>query len=745
MIGKDVSHYKIIEKLGEGGMGVVYKAEDTKLGRTVALKFLPTELTRDREAKARFMQEARTASSLQDNNICAIHEIDETGDGQMFICMDWYEGETLKHRTERGGMDIEDTVGLAIQIAQGLMKAHTHGIVHRDIKPANIIITKDGVAKIIDFGLAKLAGRAKLTRTGSTVGTAAYMSPEQAQGENVDHRTDIWSLGAVLYEMAAGQSPFKREYEQAVIYAILNEAPASLASFRSDVPMELDRIVRRALVKAPEERYQHASEMLADLRALGEGLRSGHAHGRSLPDKRQPSIAVLPFMNLSADKEQEYFCDGMAEELINALTNVKGLRVVARTSAFIFKDKHEDIREIGRKLNVETLLEGSVRKSGKRLRITAQLINVSDGYHLWSEKFDRDMEDVFSIQDEISLAIVSELKGRLLGIEKAAIVGRHTKDVDAYDSYMQGRYFWNKRTEAGFQKGLECFQEAIEKDPAYALAYAGIADCYNLLGWYCVLSSKEAFTKAKAAAEKALEIDADLPEALTSLAFAAMFHDWHWEEAERKYKRALELSPRYATAHHWYAEFLASMGRMDEAMTEAKRALEFDPLSLILIALRGLVLYFSRQYDEAVKQGKRALEMTSSFPAGHLWIGMAYTKKCMFDEAISALQNAIALFGRSGVMRGALGHAYAASGREEEARSLLNELKQMPEPMGIPRYHIAAMHAELGEHDEAFEWLTRAFTERDALLVFLKVDPIWESLHTDPRYAALLREMKLKQ
>jgi serine/threonine protein kinase/Tfp pilus assembly protein PilF len=737
MIGKTISHYKILEKLGEGGMGVVYKAQDTKLDRIVALKFLPKHLLCDAEAKTRFEHEAKAASALNHPNITTIYEIDEV-EGECFICMEYVEGKSIKEIIREKKLSIEEILNIAIQITEGLNAAHKKGIVHRDIKSDNLMLTTEGLVKIMDFGLAKLKGAPRLTKTGSTVGTLAYMSPEQAQGIELDQRSDIFSFGVVLYEMVTGQLPFKGEHDAAIIYSILNETPEPLARYKAGVSGELQRVTDKALAKNRDERYQHVDDFQTDLRKIVKEIKSDLT-------KQPPSIAVLPFTNLSADKEQEYFCDGMAEEIINVLTQVEGLRVVARTSAFAFKDKHEDVREIGRKLNVETLLEGSVRKSGKRLRVTAQLVNVSDGYHLWSERYDRDMEDVFSIQDEISLAIVSELKGRLLGIEKSAIAGRHTKDVEAYDSYMQGRYFWNKRTEAGFQKGLECFQKAIEKDPAYALAYAGIADCYNLLGWYCVLSSKEAFTKAKAAAEKALEIDTDLPEALTSLAFAAMFYDWHWEEAERKYKRALELNPRYATAHHWYAEYLASMGRMDEAMLEAKRALEFDPLSLILMVLRVMVLYFSLQFDEAVKQGKRLLDMSASFPAAHLWIGLAHTKKFMFDEAISVFQSAIVLFGRSSLMLGALGYAYAASGKQEEARKLLNELKQISEPMCVPWYYIAAMYADLGENDEAFECLTRAYKEHDAWLVFLKVDPIWQTLRADPRYIALLKKMGLEK
>ncbi len=737
MIGKTISHYKILEKLGEGGMGVVYKAQDTKLDRIVALKFLPKHLLCDGEAKTRFEHEAKTASALDHPNIATIYEIDEF-EGECFISMAYVEGKSLKKLLEEKTFSVKEVVDIAIQICEGLAIAHEKGIIHRDIKSDNIMLTSRGQVKIMDFGLAKLRGVSKVTKTGSTLGTLAYMTPEQVQGIEVDQRSDIFSFGVVLYEMITGQLPFKGEHEVAIIYSILNEIPEPLARYKAGVPEGLQMVVNKTLEKNRDERYQHVDDFQTDLKKIVKEVKSDLT-------KQPPSIAVLPFTNLSADKEQEYFCDGMAEEIINVLTQVEGLRVVARTSAFAFKDKHEDVREIGRKLNVETLLEGSVRKSGKRLRITAQLVNVSDGYHLWSERYDRDIEDIFSIQDDISLSIVSQLKGKLLGKERAAIAGRHTRDVEAYNSYLQGRYFWNKRTEVGFQKGLEYFRQAIERDPTYALAYAGIADCFNLLGWYCVISSKEAFPSAKSAAERALEIDEDLSEALTSLAFATMLYDWRWEEAEREFKRAIELNPGYATAHHWYAEYLASMGRMDEAMMEAKRALEFDPLSVVMRALSGLALYFSLQYDEAVKQCKRILDMDPNFVPAHLFLGLTYTKKSMFDEAISEFQSAIALFGRSSLMLGALGHAYAASGKQEEARKLLNELKQMSEPMCVPWYYIAAMYSDLGENDEAFEWLTRAYKEHDAWLVFLKVDPIWQTLRADPRYIALLKKMGLEK
>ena len=471
MIGKTVSHYKILEKLGEGGMGVVYKAEDTKLKRTVALKFLPPGLTRDAEAKKRFIHEAQVASALDHNNICMIHEIDETkpapgepGDGQMFIVMAHYEGKILTDKIQKGPLKIDEAIEITVQMAQGLDKAHQKGIVHRDIKPGNIIVTEDGVVKIVDFGLAKLAGQVKITKTGTTIGTVAYMSPEQARGQEVDPKSDIWSLGVVLYEMVTGQLPFKGEYEQAVVYSILSEELEPI----SGIPTGLERIIRKALTKSSEERYQHIEEILADLKSLRKEIEAELLQKQS-KKKSVPSIAVLPFRDMSPQKDQDYFCEGIAEELIDALVKVEGLKVASRTAAFQFEGKGHSIRKIGEELNVNTVLEGSVRKAGNRLRITAQLVNVADGFHVWSEKYDRDTEDIFAIQDEISLAIVDNLKVKLLKEEKAKLVKRHTDNKEAHDLYLKGRYFWNRRYEVGLQKSIECFQLAINKDPHYAL------------------------------------------------------------------------------------------------------------------------------------------------------------------------------------------------------------------------------------------------------------------------------------
>jgi serine/threonine protein kinase/Flp pilus assembly protein TadD len=743
MIGKTISHYKILEKLGEGGMGVAYKAQDTKLDRIVALKFLPKHLLCDESAKTRFVNEAKAASSLDHQNIATIYEIDEV-EGECFICMAYIKGKSLKELIKEKVLSIEKILNISIQIAEGLNTAHKKGIVHRDIKSDNIMLTNEGLVKIMDFGLAKLKGVSKLTKTGTTLGTMQYMSPEQAQGMDVDHRSDIFSFGVVLYEMITNQLPFQGEHEAAVIYSILNETPEPLARYKAGVPGELQRVVDKALAKNRDERYQHVDDMRADLRKLKKELESTKEQPST--KKSQPSIAVLPFTNLSADKEQEYFCDGMAEEIINALSQVEDLRVVARTSAFSFRGKEIDIREIGRKLNVQTLLEGSVRKAGNKLRITAQLVNVVDGYHLWSERYDREMVDIFAIQEEISLAIVDKLKLKLLGEIKGELIKSYTEDIEAYNLYLKGRYFWNKRTGGDLKRAIEYFEQAIERDSRYAPAYAGIADSYNDLPNYSSFSPDEAYPKANEAALKALELDDKLAEAHASLGLIKSEYDWDWEGAEKEFKRAIELNSACVTAHYWYGLLLLYLARFDDAIKEMKKALELDPLSLLIYKHMGLILFLAGQSDEAIETLKKALEMEPNAILLHALIGLAYGRKSLYKEALAELQKEKELTTDCPPIVDAwLGFAYLRIGDKGRGQEVLEYLIGRSKQQYVPPYAFAQFYFALGATDEGFKWLERAYEERDIWLRYLKVDTSLESFRSDPRFTSLLKKMGLEK
>ncbi len=730
MIGKTISHYKILEKIGEGGMGIVYKAEDTKLRREVALKFLPKEFTADPEAKERFVQEAQAAAALDHPNICTVYEIDEI-DGRTFIVMAYIEGQNLKDRFKPGLLELEEALAIATQVADGLQEAHEKGIIHRDIKPANIMLTTKGQAKIMDFGLAKLSWGVDLTKTATIMGTAAYMSPEQVKGGKVDHRTDIWSLGAMLYEMLTGERPFKVTHDQAVLYAILNEDPVPITKIRKDIPQELEKIVKKSLEKDPKKRYGDMDAMLDDLKSVGRKSVS------TVADK--PSIAVLPFVNMSADPENEYFSDGLAEDLINALTKITDLHVVARTSSFAFKGEKVDIREIGEKLNVDSLLEGSVRKVGNRIRITAQLIKVKDGYHLWSDRYDRNMEDVFAIQDEITEKIMDKLMIALDVLKKPPEEHRPV-NFEAYDLYLKGRYCLNKFE---VDRALTYYEQAIEQDPNYALAYASIAEVYTLLSTgFDILPNKDAMPKARDAAQKALELDPNLAEAYVSLGLVALSYDWDRKATKKYFQKAIELNPNSAVAYQWFEFYWTyMMADLETATVQLERALELDPLNFLIKIRLGFMDIFKGDYESAINKFEALYEFEPNYGLLYLSLATAYALKGDYDEAIAYGEKMLEVGPRAVAAVGNMGWLYASAGKKEKVYELLAELEERSKKGYVSSFWIALIYIVLGEIDKSFAWFEKAYEERDGNMIYFTVVPVFGPVKADPRYKKLLLKM----
>ena len=748
MIGQVFSHYEILDKLGEGGMGVVYKAHDMKLDRDVALKFLPANLPVAHEHITRFELEAKAISALNHPHIATIYDVDEA-DGRKYIVLEYIPGGTLKSKLRQLTSDgkelsISEVLEYGIQIAGALSHAHRHLIIHRDVKTDNLMLTEEGTVKLADFGLAKLRDSVQVTKTGSPLGTAAYMSPEQIRGENVDPRSDIFSLGVVLYEMITGRLPFLAEYESAVLYRILHEEAAPVTSLRSNVPAALEGIVKKAMQKDRQHRYERVDDLLLDLKSVMRDIEAERAERRPSLSGDTYRIAVLPFVNISPDPQDEYFADGMTEELISTLSKIRGFRVIARTSVMQYKKTSKSIADIGRELKVETLLEGSVRKAATKLRISAQLINVDTQEHLWSEDYDRELQDVFVIQSSVAQQVALALKVELLTGEKQQMDKRPARNLEAYTLYLKGRYCWNKFSEEGLQTSIAYFRQAIDKDPTYALAYTGVAASYGVLG-VNYLPPLEAFPKAKAAVESALAIDAELPEVHVLWGAIKVFFDWDWAAAERELKRALEINPNDASAHELYAYCLEVMGRPKEALAEIQLAHELDPLSLVINCDVGIRFYFARRYDLAIEQYQRTLEMEPDFPIAHVWLGRAYEQKGMYQEAVSAYQKQVFILSGDGERAAALGHAYTVSGLTGVLQQQLNELKQLSTQRYVAPLDIASIYARLAEHEQAFEWLEKAYEERFSLMPWLKLDPRFDGLHSDSRFVALLKKIGLEK
>jgi serine/threonine-protein kinase len=818
--GARVGHYRIVSKIGAGGMGEVYLAEDLKLGRQVALKVLVSELTVDPVRLQRFQREARAASALNQPNILTVFEIGEA-DGLHFIATEFIPGETLRDRLMQGPLELSEVLHLGIQIAQALAVAHEAGIIHRDIKPENIIVRQDQLVKVLDFGLAKLVSeetsathqeavtRALLKTTpGAVMGTTPYMSPEQARGRTVDERTDIWSLGVVLYQLVTGSLPFAGDTRSDVIASVLKTEPPPLAHQTEQVPVDLERIISKALRKNREDRYQHIKDLLIDLKDCKQELEFRAKLERSLPAELRSqqsswsgmstardavaeptanpearvkfpsrsavialvvllavvvilviggaryfaardqtaidSIAVLPFANNTGDPELEYLSDGLSESLINNLSQLPRLKVIARSSAFRYKGQALDAEAVAHALGVKSILTGRVGRHGDNLEISVELMDARDKTQVWGAQYIRTGPDLMLVQQEITREISRNLRLKLSRAEQSKASRPSTTNAAAYEFYLKGRFFWNKRTGAALKQSVAYFNQAIEQDPGYALAYVGLADAYIVIPFFSVETAQESYPKAKAAARRALEIDDQLAEAHTAMAAILLDYDWNLPESNAEFERALELNPNYANAHHWYAiENLAIMGDFERALAEMRRAQELDPLSLIINANLGKTYFNARRYDEAILQLRKTIEIDQAFFVAHHYLGSAYAMKGNFPAALAEYEQARKLNDDPHVLA-LLGRLYAVSRQRAQALKIIAQLKEIGRQRYVADYSLALIYAALDEKDQAFALLEKSFQEHTVDMLTLYYDPLIDNLRSDPRFAELEQRVRLR-
>jgi TolB-like protein len=793
--GVRLGPYEILAPLGAGGMGEVYRARDVRLRRDVAVKVLPESFTQDASRRRRFEQEALAASALSHPNILTIHDTGAEA-GVPFVVFELLEGETLRERLRGGALPESAVVDLGVQIANGMAAAHEKGIVHRDLKPENVFLTRSGLLKILDFGLAKLtqsepSGKpaseeetlSAVTGAGEVMGTVGYMSPEQVRGQAVDARSDLFSIGCVLYEMLAGRRPFSGSSSVETLSAILRDEPRPLSA--EALPSPLERVVRRCLKKSPEERFQSARDLAFALRESSAAVSSATAtSATTAPAARPPavwrppllaiaggvlvlalagalaldafgvrqwllgsraagvrSLAVLPLQNLSGDAGQDYFADGMTEALTARLAQIRALKVIARTSASQYKDSKKPVREIARELQVDAVVEGSFARSGDRVRITAELIRGTTETHVWARTFERELGDVLALQGEVAGAIAGQIEAELTVDERSRLAEKRPVAPRAYEAYLRGRFLLDEGSEKSLSEALKQFSKALELQGDYAAPHAGLASYYAILPFYSSLSPAEVFPKARAAAEKAVALDPGLAEAHASLAYVRAYYEWDWQAADREFQKALELRPSFADAHFSYSRFLAASGRMPEAIAELHRAEELDPRELSLKANTALLFYFQGQYDDALRALVEISRADPSLSVAHWGMGLAYEQKGAGAEALAALEEAARL-SKSLNIQASLAHAQALFGQQDQARHVLSQLEQKARSSYVPAYHFVLVYAGLGERDRAFEWLERAYQERSTVLAYLRLDPRLSPLRSDPRYADLVKRLQ---